>query len=61
MSYLCLSTRSSNCASSLRTIGGSSLSAVRLAVALDRVVSLRDVTRHPVLADLAALVDRKAS
>jgi hypothetical protein len=41
--------------------GGSSLSAVRLAVALDRVVSLKDVTRHPVLADLAALVDRTAA
>jgi acyl-coenzyme A synthetase/AMP-(fatty) acid ligase len=41
--------------------GGSSLSAVRLAVALDRVVSLKDVTRHPVLADLAALVDRAAA
>lgn len=37
--------------------GGSSLSAVRLAVTLDRVVSLKDVARHPVLADLAALVD----
>ena len=37
--------------------GGSSLSAVRLAVALERVVSLKDITRTPVLADLAALMD----
>ncbi|HEX8518383.1 MAG TPA: alpha/beta fold hydrolase, partial [Pseudonocardia sp.] len=40
--------------------GGSSLSAVKLAIALERAVSLRDVTRHPVLADLAALVDGRA-
>ena len=39
--------------------GGSSLSAVKLAVALHRAVSLVDVTRHPVLADLAALIDRR--
>jgi amino acid adenylation domain-containing protein len=37
--------------------GGSSLSAVKLAVALDREVSLKDITRNPVLADLAALLD----
>ena len=37
--------------------GGTSLSAVKLVVALDRAVSLKDITRHPVLADLAALVD----
>ena len=37
--------------------GGTSLSAVRLAIALDRAVSLKDVIRHPVLADLAALLD----
>ncbi|WP_351228566.1 amino acid adenylation domain-containing protein [Streptomyces sp. NPDC002133] len=37
--------------------GGTSLSAVKLAIALGRAVSLKDVTRHPVLADLAALVD----
>jgi amino acid adenylation domain-containing protein len=40
--------------------GGSSLSAVKLAVSMGRVVSLKDVTRHPVLADLAALVDGRA-
>ncbi len=40
--------------------GGTSLSAVKLAIALDRAVSLKDVTRHPVLADLAALVDGRS-
>ena len=37
--------------------GGTSLSAVKLAITLDRAVSLKDITRHPVLADLAGLVD----
>jgi amino acid adenylation domain-containing protein len=37
--------------------GGTSLSAVKLAVTLERAVSLRDVIAHPVLADLAALLD----
>jgi amino acid adenylation domain-containing protein len=41
--------------------GGTSLSAVRLAVALDREVSLKDVTSYPVLADLAALVEGRTS
>ena len=40
--------------------GGSSLSAVKLAITLDRAVSLTDVTQYPVLADLAALVDERA-
>lgn len=40
--------------------GGTSLTAVRLTVALDRAVSLKDITRHPVLADLAALLDGTA-
>ena len=40
--------------------GGTSLSAVRLAITLDRAVSLKDVTRHPVLADLAELVDGRS-
>jgi hypothetical protein len=39
--------------------GGTSLSAVKLAIALDRAVSLPDLTRHPVLADLAELVDAR--
>ncbi len=37
--------------------GGTSLTAVKLVIALNRAVSLADVTRHPVLADLARLVD----
>ncbi|MER5596516.1 non-ribosomal peptide synthetase [Streptomyces sp. NPDC002265] len=36
--------------------GGTSLAAVRLVIALDRAVTLKDVTRHPVLADLAVLL-----
>ncbi|MFG2093395.1 amino acid adenylation domain-containing protein [Streptomyces sp. NPDC048612] len=37
--------------------GGTSLSAVALAISLDRAVSVRDLTRYPVLADLARQVD----
>jgi amino acid adenylation domain-containing protein len=37
--------------------GGSSLLAVKLAIALDRAVSLKELTRHPVLADMAGLLD----
>jgi len=37
--------------------GGSSLAAVKLAVTLNREVSLTDIVNHPVLADLAAQVD----
>jgi len=40
--------------------GGTSISAVKLVVALDRSVSLKDVTRHPVLADQARLVDGRS-
>ncbi|MGW2638197.1 non-ribosomal peptide synthetase [Streptomyces sp. NPDC001348] len=40
--------------------GGTSLTAVKLTIALDRAVSLKDITRHPVLADLAALLDGAA-
>lgn len=40
--------------------GGTSLSAVKLAIALDRAVSLKDLTGHPVLADLAELVDGRS-
>jgi amino acid adenylation domain-containing protein len=40
--------------------GGTSLSAVKLAVNLDRAFSLKDLTSHPVLADLAALVDGRS-
>lgn len=37
--------------------GGSSLSAVKLVVGLERKVSLQEVMKHPVLADLAAVLD----
>ncbi|MFF0290608.1 amino acid adenylation domain-containing protein [Streptomyces sp. NPDC005262] len=40
--------------------GGTSLSAVKLAITLDRAVSLKDITRYPVLADLAGLVDGRS-
>ncbi|MFI2347899.1 amino acid adenylation domain-containing protein [Streptomyces sp. NPDC019443] len=40
--------------------GGTSLSAVKLAITLDRAVTLKDVTRHPILADLAELVDGRS-
>jgi amino acid adenylation domain-containing protein len=39
--------------------GGTSLLVVKLAITLDRAVSLKDVNRHPVLADLAGLVDSR--
>src|SRR5207249_888743 len=41
-------------------LGGTSLSAVRLAIALDRAVSLKDLTGHPILADLATLIDGRS-
>jgi amino acid adenylation domain-containing protein len=41
--------------------GGTSLAAVRLAIALDRAVSLKDITTRPVLADLAAVLDHGAA
>ncbi|MGK5115615.1 MULTISPECIES: non-ribosomal peptide synthetase [unclassified Geodermatophilus] len=37
-------------------LGGTSLSAVKLAIALDRAVTLKDVVRVPVLAELAELL-----
>ncbi|MFB7131612.1 amino acid adenylation domain-containing protein [Streptomyces sp. NPDC056237] len=40
--------------------GGTSLSAVKLAIVLDRAVSLKDVTGHPILADLAGLIDGRS-
>ncbi|WP_018535629.1 non-ribosomal peptide synthetase [Streptomyces sp. HmicA12] len=39
-------------------LGGTSLAAVKLVIALDRALTLKDVTRRPVLTDLAALLDR---
>ncbi|QWF84123.1 non-ribosomal peptide synthetase [Amycolatopsis sp. CA-230715] len=41
--------------------GGTSLAAVRLMIGLDRVVSLRDLSAHPVLADLAAVIDSRTA
>ncbi len=38
-------------------MGGTSLAALRLVVALNRAVSFRDLVGHPVLADQAALID----
>jgi amino acid adenylation domain-containing protein len=38
-------------------LGGTSLSAVKLAIALDRAVSFKDVAAHPILADQATLVE----
>jgi hypothetical protein len=38
-------------------LGGTSLSAVKLAVLLKRAVSIKDITRTPVLADLATLLE----
>ncbi len=38
-------------------IGGSSLSAIRLVVKLEKRVSLLDITNSPVLSDLAAVLD----
>jgi amino acid adenylation domain-containing protein len=37
--------------------GGTSLSAVQLAIALDRAVTHQDVIEHPVLGDLAGVID----
>jgi amino acid adenylation domain-containing protein len=41
--------------------GGTSLSAVKLAIAMNRVVSLKDVTRYPTLTDLAELLAARAA
>jgi hypothetical protein len=41
-------------------LGGTSLSAVQLAIALDRAVTLKDITEHPVLGDLAAVIDGRS-
>src|SRR6266702_1731875 len=38
-------------------LGGTSLSALKLAITLDRAVSFRDVIGHPILADQAELID----
>ncbi|MEJ3654124.1 amino acid adenylation domain-containing protein [Actinomycetes bacterium KLBMP 9759] len=40
--------------------GGTSLTAVKLAIASGRAVSLKDVAAQPVLSELAALIDRRS-
>jgi amino acid adenylation domain-containing protein len=42
-------------------LGGTSLSALRLVIALERAVFLKDLNTHPVLADLATLVDNRSA
>jgi hypothetical protein len=41
-------------------LGGTSLTAVKLAITLDRAVSNKDLTGHPILADLGALIDGRS-
>jgi amino acid adenylation domain-containing protein len=41
-------------------LGGTSLSAVKLAVRLNRAVSLKDLAGQPILADLATLIDGRS-
>jgi hypothetical protein len=40
-------------------LGGTSLSAVKLAIALDRALSLPDIAEHPTLADMAGVLHRE--
>ena len=40
-------------------LGGTSLSALKLAIALGRQVSFKDLTAHPILADQASLIERR--
>jgi amino acid adenylation domain-containing protein len=39
-------------------LGGTSLTALKLVIALDRAISFKDLTEHPRLADLAAVLDQ---
>jgi hypothetical protein len=41
-------------------LGGTSLSAVKLVISLERAVSLKDLAGHPILADLATLIDGRS-
>jgi hypothetical protein len=41
--------------------GGSSLSAVKLAIALNRALTLKDITRHPELAEMATLLEARTA
>ena len=40
-------------------LGGTSLSVIKLAIALNRAVSFKDLAAHPILADQAELIDRR--
>ncbi len=40
-------------------LGGTSLSGLELAIAVDRAVSFKELVAHPILADLATLIDQK--
>ncbi|MEU7104831.1 non-ribosomal peptide synthetase [Streptomyces sp. NPDC046215] len=42
-------------------LGGTSLSALRLVIALERAVSIKELALTPTVADVAALLDRKAA
>ena len=42
-------------------LGGTSLSALKLAITLERAVSFKDLIKHPILADLATLVDDRSA
>ena len=42
-------------------LGGTSLSALRLAIALGRAVSFKDLSGHPILADQAELIDARGA
>jgi aryl carrier-like protein len=41
-------------------LGGTSLSALKLLIAVDRAVSFKDLADHPTLADLATLVEDRS-
>ena len=42
-------------------LGGTSLTALKLVIALDRAVTFKDLTEHSGLADLAALLDQRGA
>ena len=42
-------------------LGGTSLSALKLVIALDRAVSFKDLTAHPMLADQATLIEHRGA
>ena len=42
-------------------MGGASLSALKLAIALDRAMSVKDLIAHPILAEQAEFIDRRPS